>query len=366
MFGTFAGLGPHPTYGPSVGESAVEYKIGLRGYDGGIHNSPFAGSGAVKEPFMAPGAFHPFMFEKPRRRRINLLSCLQVLALPTLVFALTMYLFGFIVHNNSPHWCWFFVVFCVMLSCLFLFKAYTVYRRIRHERWTTPWYKLDDDDTWFLYLGLSTLLSCILGAIVGSIIFGMYTQSYYTLSLLHTYQNVDPVSEGKAYLDAGAVEFRNDTYVDITQALGYKDGTVYCVAPIKFGKDAVVNIDFWAVGTDCCTGFPGNFNCFDDRDDATARGGLRIVDDSDIAFYKLAQMQANGEFKDNAEYLLDGRLNTVDPIFVRWMADPVQKIRNKWRNATWTYGVCFAVFFVVECIMVSCLALQYWKSKLWG
>merc|ERR550537_256605 len=51
----------HPTYGPAVGDSVVEHKIGMRGYDGGIHNSPFQ-NGRIKEPFTAPGTYNPFMF----------------------------------------------------------------------------------------------------------------------------------------------------------------------------------------------------------------------------------------------------------------------------------------------------------------
>merc|ERR1719359_2566320 len=120
MFNTFenkmgysqgVGYAPaHPTYGPAVGDSVVEHKIGMRGYDGGVHNSPFQ-NGRIKEPFTAPGPYNPFMFMRPRRRRINVLSVIQVIALPFLVFAVTMYLFGFSVHNDAPMWCYFFVMF---------------------------------------------------------------------------------------------------------------------------------------------------------------------------------------------------------------------------------------------------------------
>jgi len=370
MFGSFAsgpvGYAPlHPTYGPAVGDSLVEYKVGPRAYDGGVHNSPFS-EGRIKDPFSAPGPFHPFMFMRPRRRRLNVLSIVQVMALPFVLFAMTMYLFGFWVHNNAAEWCWFFVVFCMLLSMVFLYKAFKVYRQWRFDRWNVPWYLLNDDDTWFLYLGTTVFISCILGLVVGQAIYGSYTQSYYTLSLLHKYDSVDPISAGKAYLDAGAVNFAEKSYVDVTHAVGYKDGVVYCVAPIKLGTESVANFDFWAVGTDCCTGFPGNFNCFEDRSDTSAHGGLRIVDDSEIPFYKLAVMQADGEFKENAEFLKDGRLNSPNPIFFTWMKDPTKKVLSMWRDAVWTYLTSLAVFLFFEVAIVCTLSYMYWKNRLWG
>merc|ERR1719316_2418250 len=128
MFGTFQGSMPrmgfqpaHPTYGPAVGDSVVEHKIGMRGYDGGVHNSPFQ-NGRIKEPFTAPGPYNPFMFMRPRRRRLNLLSCFQAVAVPFVLFSFTMYLMGFSVHNNDPKWCWAWMIFCPILAFVFLVK----------------------------------------------------------------------------------------------------------------------------------------------------------------------------------------------------------------------------------------------------
>jgi len=345
----------------------VEYKVGPRGYDGGLHNSPFA-EGRIKEPFTAPGTFNPFMFMKPRRRRLNLLSIVQVLSIPSVVFAMTTYLFGFSVHNSAPSWCWFFVAFCLAITALFLFKAFLNYRKQRQERWSVPWYLLNDDDTWFLYLGVSVGCSCILGCVVGLIIYSGYTEGYYTLSLLHTYENVDPVAEGKAYLDAGVVDFKKDTFVDTTHAIGYKDGNVYCVAPIKLGTDATVNQDFWAVGVNCCTGFPGSFNCFENRGmtNGIAHGGLRVIDDVDIPFFKLAVMQADGEFKENSGLLKDGRMNSVNPLFFTYMKDPSKTVKSMWNDAVWTYFVSLAAFLAFEMAALGWVAYVYWKNRLWG
>jgi len=208
MFGTFPGQVPHmsggvafdpygpeqPTYGPSVGDSALGHYIGAKGYDGGIHNSPFA-EGRMKDPFSAPGQFNPFMFMRPRRRRLNFLSMVQITMLLFGIFALVSYLFGFSARLTAPMWCWFFFSFCLFLSFVCLVKAAIVWRKQRQEQWSTPWYLMNDDDTWFLFLGVAIAISCFLGLAVGEIIFGGYSQPYYTLSELHSYKDVDPTDK---------------------------------------------------------------------------------------------------------------------------------------------------------------------------
>lgn len=357
MFGkAFAPYGHEtPTYGPAIGESAVEHYVGARGYDGGIYNSPF-NEGRLKDPFSAPGQFNPFMFMRPRRRRLNLLSIIQVMSIPFIIFAMNAYLFGFAVRNTAPLWCWFFFGFCLLLAAVFAVKACIVYRKQKEERWTTPWYLMNDDDTWFLFLAVAIAISTLLGLAVGEIVYGGYTQPYYTLSQLHSYTNVDPAAEGKAYLDAGAVDFRNASFVDVSHGVGYKNGDVYCVAPIKFGTDKVANYDFFAVGVNCCNGFPGDFNCFQNRHDNEAHGGLRVIDDGAIPFYKLAVMQADEEW---------GK-SSPNPIFLTWMRNPSQKVKSYFNDASWAYFSFLAAFVVFEVACVGLMAFVYWKNRLWG
>jgi hypothetical protein len=320
-----------------------------------MYNSPFA-EGRIKEPFTAPGQYNPFMFMRPRRRRLNLLSIIQVIALPFLVFALTAYLFGFSVHYTNPMWPWFFVGFCMLIAFVFLVKAAIVYRKQKQEMWSVPWYLLNDDDTWFLFLFAAIAISCLLGIAVGEVIYSGYTQPYYTLFELHSYTGIDPVAEGKAYLDAGAINFKQDSYVDISHAVGYKDGNVYCVAPIKLGKDQVANKDFFAVGVNCCDGFPGNFNCFEKRAENFAHGGLRIIDNDNIPFFKLAAMQAGAEW---------GK-NSPNPLFFTWMRDPAKRITQYYSDGAWTYGTTLAAFLFFEAAAVGLMAYLYWKNRLWG
>jgi hypothetical protein len=367
MFGTFEQ--PLPSYkenqiGGGMGYSGLEDELGARGYSGGVHNSPFAQSGHWKAPFLAPGRFHPYMFMKPRRRRINILSIALSWFVPLVIFAITTWFFCFSVRDQSPMWGWFFVGCCLILAVIFLVKAVLVRRKQRDELWTVPWYLRADDDTWFLFLGGTVALAAILGAAFGTIVYSSFTSPYYNLSQLHYYNETDPAMSGQAYLDAGAIQFKMNSYVDVGRSLGYKDGNTYCVAPIKFGKDILPNLDFWAAGVNCCggglaggggDGFPGSFNCFEDRQDAFVRGGLRIIDNSSLAFYKVALMQADEEFQRTSK----------NPIFITWMKDPAQKIQSFWHSGVKWFWCGVVAYALLQMALVGFMAYMYWKNRSW-
>lgn len=347
-----------------MGYSGLADELGARGYSGGTHNSPFNQTGATKAPFFAPGKFNPHMFQKPRRRRMNLLGMALSFLLPTLLFAITAWLFCFSVRDKSEIWAWFFVGCCLLLAVIFVVKAALVRRKQRDELWTVPWYLRADDDTWFLFLGAAVILATLLGAVFGMLIYSSFTNPYYTLSQLHAYNNTDPAMSGQAYLDAGAIDFKLGSYVDVSQSLGYKDGNVYCVAPIKFGKAKVANLDFWAAGVNCCSGgmeggggdgFPGTFNCFEDRQDPWVRGGLRITDNRDLAFYKVAVMQASEEFKRSAR----------NPIFITWMKDPAARIQSFHHSGVKWFWCGIAAYALFMMAAVGGVSYMYWKNRLW-
>jgi hypothetical protein len=367
MFGTFEQ--PLPSYkeaqiGGTMGYSGLPEELGARAFTGGVHNSPFAQSGMMKAPFLAPGRFHPYMFQKPRRRTLNRVSIAMSWFLPTLIFAITTWLFCFSVRDSNPIWGWGFFGCCLFLAMVFFVKAVLVRRKQRDELWTVPWYLRADDDTWFLFLGMMTALAALLGVVYGTFVYSSYTSPYYNLSQLHYYNDTDPAMSGQAYLDAGSIEFKMGSYVDVGRSLGYKDGNTYCVAPIKFGKDILPNLDFWAAGVNCCggglqggggDGFPGSFNCFIDRQDAFVRGGLRITDNSQLAFYKVALMQADEEFQRTSKH----------PIFITWMPDPAGRIQQYWHSGvTWFWcGVVAYALLMLGAVVF--FAMQYWKSRAW-
>ena len=66
---------------------------------------------------------------------------------------------------------------------------------------------------------------------------------------------------GQQLLDAGIVQFAPGSQLDVKKSMGFKNGELYCVAPIVFGTASPVSYDFWAVGKDCCSGSQADFSC---------------------------------------------------------------------------------------------------------
>jgi len=334
-------------------------KLGSRAYDGGPFNSPFADKGRTKAAFYAPGPFNPYAFMKPMRRRLNIKAILECIVLPVAVFSVICWLYTFQVRNMYP-WLGHIAVTCALLMAIvFAGKAIIVRRKLDEEEFMTPMYFRDDDPRWFMFLAGTIFMACFLGFLLGEALWVDYMQSYYELALLGTRTNVDPVAGGgEAYLDAGVISFKEGATVDVSKAIGYKDSDVYCVAPITFGDDDLAYYDFWAVGVNCCTGFPKNFECFEDGrvPDPRTHSAMRLMDDSLRPYYRVAVEMAQAEFYKKAEH----------PLFFTWTKDPVEKVTQLYRAGRRYFWFSVVVFTALQTMAVCAMAYRSWKNRMWG
>merc|ERR1711957_939043 len=84
--------------------------------------------------------------------------------------------------------------------------------------------------------------------------FAMYTKPGKTIGPLSGYHSVDPaVMRGQQLMDAGSVGFVKGAVLDVDKAMGFRNGIMYCVAPVASGNSPLAQYDFWLVGKDCCT-----------------------------------------------------------------------------------------------------------------
>eukprot|EP00440_Ansanella_granifera_P075076 gb/GFBE01081476.1/.p1 GENE.gb/GFBE01081476.1/~~gb/GFBE01081476.1/.p1 ORF type:complete len:295 (+),score=50.75 gb/GFBE01081476.1/:1-885(+) len=192
----------------------------------------------------------------------------------------------------------------------------------------------------------ATVMSCLAG-ISGSSAFGFvayaaFYSKYWASHDSHAYANVLPSEAAAGYADAGKLIFAEEARIDVSRAMGYKDGTVYCVAPILDDSDAG-KIQFWAVGQDCC-GPRGSFSC-DDAWDQKAHAGMVLPQRSRQPQYALAVKQAEAAY---------GVKSASEPVFVSWVVDPERVELNYWRLGNGVLvGVCIVFLVLMGTVAIT-------------
>lgn len=163
----------------------------------------------------------------------------------------------------------------------------------------------------------------------GQSIYVKFTQPYYDVNNLNAYPSVDPVNSlGNQYMDAGIIDFKAEATLDLARSIGFRDSSVYCVAPITMPDATTTHLDFWAVGINCCGNGqgPSPFKC-GEYNIPGVHGGLRLLSDEQRSFYRLAVKEAEASFGLVADH----------PVFVHWMADPSGEAEAYQRDAISLY-----------------------------
>jgi len=138
---------------------------------------------------------------------------------------------------------------------------------------------------WYLKLGLLSFAFNLGGIFMGSWIYNSYFKPYWTITENASYDDVLPSEPAAAHMDAGKLLFAMDSRVAVSQGLGYKSRSVFCVAPIV--DYSTHKIEYWAAGENCC-GQRKQFNC-DDVGNSQARSAIILTDNLDE--YKKAAKQ---------------------------------------------------------------------------
>lgn len=188
---------------------------------------------------------------------------------------------------------------------------------------------------------------CGVGTVCASVL-GLYNYhvhmfAYWSYLDNAVYTNLLPSEPALAHSDAGKVFFSDDARVDTTKAVGYKDESVYCVAPV-LDDVPIAKIQFWAVGMDCCAQ-RADFNC-DDAWNPKAKSGVVILDsDSWIPSHRDKYLKAVNLAESTYEILSDR-----DPVFVRWVAEPEVIQDDFWRSGVGYLCGGAAVYLLVSVI----------------
>jgi len=198
-----------------------------------------------------------------------------------------------------------------------------------------------------LFLTVTSFVAWGMAFVTGDGNFTSYMRPYYDITNLNTYPSVDPSKyTGAQLMDAGMIQFTKGSKLNLAKSIGFKNGDVYCVAPVVGNNGTQSTFDFWAVGTNCCSGHTADFSCGEFSNPA-ANWGLRLMDDTKRDMFRLAVKEAEAAFN----------LNAPHPVFMYWLSDPQSEV-----NAYQDDGFKFFTMWVsaagsVQLFLVLCAAI---------
>lgn len=283
-----------------------------------LESDPFAGDiyGDAKVYAGEPGPMR-----KGRNGRNSAAAGLAVLVtLPFLMFSLVTCLFSFVFDEFGPV-VWALVVSCVGVSLL-LGGLYFFSGRAAH-----------------LALGVLCCFACAWGVAFGLHVHSNYMQEYNRLENGAKYHNVQPAELATAHADAAVLSFSKGSAVDTMHAVGFKKSEdTYCAAPILDGTEAGNDVQYWAVGVNCCLE-RGDFECYDAKE-PSAHGGIVFDEDhEDLKHLKEAVHQVEE---------VHGLVAPKGAILLKWVAD-WRKIMEK----LWSDGVSMITFGIALYLLAS-------------
>jgi len=219
--------------------------------------------------------------------------------------------------------------------------------------------KYDPEPAWFSYFSLVLGIAIFTALPIGNYIFNRWTLPYMEIKDLKVIGHLDVSKElGQNVMDVGIAYFADGNKIDATRSWHFKQNTVYCVAPIikgAYGKamPETGSFDFWAVGKDCCSESSSDFRC-GAYNNPLARSGIRVLNDVDRKFYRLAVEQTE---------TLYGIMGT-HPVFFEWSQDPLEVV-NSWNGKAFTtYVVCVIAAFVIALFGTALASCKYaWLGR---
>jgi len=265
-----------------------------------------------------------------KRRVVNWIPLLLAVFLPWFLFLFVYRSVFSRLHYNKP---WISMI-CVLLAfviCTWVtLKAYRVHNKAgdQHAHHHDKLYASGTVFFW-KYHAVAYWIATLTAWLMGDLNFWFFMQPYYDVQHLAAYVNVNPSehkfpngeivpAEGKRYLDAGIVYFKDDVVLDKTKAMSFRNGDLYCVAPLV-SKTCTKNCgyDFWAIGLNCCSDSASDFRC-GEFSNPQARSGLRLMRDDQRPMFRLAVLAAEGVHK----------ITSPHPLFFYWLQDPKSEIKS--------------------------------------
>lgn len=208
---------------------------------------------------------------------------------------------------------------------------------------------------------LGVLMATLIGFTWGDHIHTRFIMPHEDLVNLNNYPSVDPGKyTGQQLMDAGQIEFVAGSRLDLSKSIGFKNEDIYCVAPIvgpdQSGGNAskLATYDFWAVGTNCCSGHAPDYHC-GEFNNPSAHKGLRLMRDDTRNFFRLAVQEASAAYNIEANH----------PVFMYWMTNPASEVNaykedgyNAFYIGVGFFGLGMLALIITPALLQICLAIS--------
>jgi len=283
----------------------------------------------------------------PRRWRLNWLAVLEAILVPFSLFVLVLYLLTFSVHYEHT-----LAVDALVGTCALV--PIFLWARVLKQR-LDPTDNFQREPNWFLFLAGACSLAWLAAFVLGMSNWSSNMKPYYERVDLAMPKDVNTrTTRGGQFMDVGALTFQKGTSVLEGMTMAYKDGDLYCVAPILTSEpnaSAPATYDFWAVGINCCEPFdPKLFVCGQEPTEDQASGGMRMMDTGLIGPYRKAIQMAQEEY---------GIKAGKTPLLLEWYGDPIKSIESHYAAGKSMFQSAIAAYFAFSAILAGLEAMYY-------
>lgn len=281
-----------------------------------------------------------------QRQRLNVHGILLALFAPWLLFLSVVAVISFRIHYGQPE-------ICFLLVALIFLGGVAAPGMLAAKQVKNKFTDASYSPSWNIYLVMTCLIAFVVGGLVGEYNYSHFMQPYYDYLNLGVYTDVDTNQfVGQQLMDAGRINFRKGTALDLTHSMGFRNTEMYCVVPILTRDSPFVaaSHDFWAVGKNCCSGTTADFHCAG-FSDPLSTGALRLINNQDRPFYRLAVQQAEATYK----------ITATHPLFFEWVRNADTEMESFKQKGITTFIMWICAYLIFQGTITTIAALSFSK-----